>query len=318
MKKTNISEELLLYTDVLPVNVQIVTIGGIDKKHDKSFKNILSEVDEMSKFLSQYLGWEVKKEDLEKYKNSFITKQYKNKESDTIYKHKNKEIYYLIEHQSTIDVRMPNRMLSYYEELIEDIYKNKKMKKINPVIVPIVIYTGSKGWKVPTNFSSTQKCEERYKKYLINLEYELIDISNYTKQQLLEKDTKFSSMMLIEKYDTSEQIKNVLIELINLAKNQERIDWIKEVLTTFLKGTLERNDEEIIWKIIEEKEKNNMDEEWIARVKRNNKRIKEGLINKGKLETLKEMVKNMLKYNETDEKIMNYTKIEKSELEKIK
>lgn len=267
MKKTNISEELLLYTDVLPVNVQIVTIGGIDKKHDKSFKNILSEVDEMSKFLSQYLGWEVKKEDLEKYKNSFITKQYKNKESDTIYKHKNKEIYYLIEHQSTIDVRMPNRMLSYYEELIEDIYK---------------------------------------------------DISNYTKQQLLEKDTKFSSMMLIEKYDTSEQIKNVLIELINLAKNQERIDWIKEVLTTFLKGTLERNDEEIIWKIIEEKEKNNMDEEWIARVKRNNKRIKEGLINKGKLETLKEMVKNMLKYNETDEKIMNYTKIEKSELEKIK
>lgn len=61
-----------------------------------------------------------------------------------------------------------------------------------------------------------------------------------------------------------------------------------------------------------------MDEEWMERVKRNNKKIKEGLMNKGKIELLKEMIKNMLTYNETDEKIMNYTEIEKSELEKIK
>lgn len=75
MEKTNISEELLLYTDVLPINVQIVSIGGVDKKHDKAFKNILSEVSEMAKFLSQYLGLEVEEENLEKYKNSFITRE---------------------------------------------------------------------------------------------------------------------------------------------------------------------------------------------------------------------------------------------------
>ena len=69
---------------------------AVDKKHDKTFKNILSDIKEMSKFLSQYLNLEVNEEDLEKYKNSFITSTYKSKESDMIYKQKDKEIYYLI------------------------------------------------------------------------------------------------------------------------------------------------------------------------------------------------------------------------------
>ena len=39
------------------------------------------------------------------------------------------------------------------------------MKGINnPLIVPIVIYTGTKKWTVSENFSDTQKVEERYKK----------------------------------------------------------------------------------------------------------------------------------------------------------
>lgn len=69
-----------------------------------------------------------------------------------------------------------------------------------------------------------------------------------------------------------------------------------------------------------------MDDEWIERVKRNNAKIKNDLINQGKeegkkegiKETIKAMIKSMLSYNETDEKIINYTKVSKKELEKIK
>ena len=281
----------------------------------------------MSKFLSQYLNLEVNEEDLEKYKNSFITSTYKSKESDMIYKQKDKEIYYLIEHQSTVDKEMPNRILGYSEALIEEIHRGNSLKKEeNPIIVPIVIYTGFQEWTVKTNFSNTQKGEAKYKKYLISFEYELIDISKYNKEELIEKDTKLSSMMLIEKFETSEDIKNILIDLINKAKDQERIKWIKDIVTYILSNVLEKEDISDVLKIIEKKENNSMDDEWIERVKRNNSKIKNDLINQGKeegkkegiKETIKAMIKSMLSYNETDEKIINYTKVSKKELEKIK
>lgn len=281
----------------------------------------------MSKFLSQYLNLEVNEEDLEKYKNSFITSTYKSKESDMIYKQKDKEIYYLIEHQSTVDKEMPNRILGYSEALIEEIHRGNSLKKEeNPIIVPIVIYTGFQEWTVKTNFSNTQKGEAKYKKYLISFEYELIDISKYNKEELIEKDTKLSSMMLIEKFETSEDIKNILIDLINKAKDQERIKWIKDIVTYILSNVLEKEDISDVLKIIEKKENNSMDDEWIERVKRNNAKIKNDLINQGKeegkkegiKETIKAMIKSMLNYNETDEKIINYTKVSKKELEKIK
>ncbi len=327
IEKNDISEEeLLLYKDILPKNlpkIKIVSIGGVDKKHDKTFKNILSDIKEMSKFLSQYLNLEVNEEDLEKYKNSFITSTYKSKESDMIYKQKDKEIYYLIEHQSTVDKEMPNRILGYSEALIEEIHRGNSLKKEeNPIIVPIVIYTGFQEWTVKTNFSNTQKGEAKYKKYLISFEYELIDISKYNKEELIEKDTKLSSMMLIEKFETSEDIKNILIDLINKAKDQERIKWIKDIVTYILSNVLEKEDISDVLKIIEKKENNSMDDEWIERVKRNNAKIKNDLINQGKKEgikeTIKAMIKSMLNYNETDEKIINYTKVSKKELEKIK
>ena len=331
IEKNDISkEELLLYKDILPKNlpkIKIVSIGGVDKKHDKTFKNILSDIKEMSKFLSQYLNLEVNEEDLEKYKNSFITSTYKSKESDMIYKQKDKEIYYLIEHQSTVDKEMPNRILGYSEALIEEIHRGNSLKKEeNPIIVPIVIYTGFQEWTVKTNFSNTQKGEAKYKKYLISFEYELIDISKYNKEELIEKDTKLSSMMLIEKFETSEDIKNILIDLINKAKDQERIKWIKDIVTYILSNVLEKEDISDVLKIIEKKENNSMDDEWIERVKRNNAKIKNDLINQGKeegkkegiKETIKAMIKSMLSYNETDEKIINYTKVSKKELEKIK
>ena len=40
----------------------------------------------MTKFLKQYVGMEVKEEELEKSKDSFITKNFKKRESDIIYK----------------------------------------------------------------------------------------------------------------------------------------------------------------------------------------------------------------------------------------
>ena len=274
-------EDLLLYKDIFGVrNINVVSIGGVDKKHDKIFKKILSDEREMSIFLGDFLKLDVKENELEKYKNSFITERYKSKESDIIYKQKGKNIYYLIEHQSKVDKEMPNRILKYCDELLEEIKKSKKNKTgKNPIIVPIVLYTGKQDWETAINFSETQiPVEKGYEDYLIDLKYKLIDIKNYDKEELRKRDTKMGIMMLMEKQGNGKEIKNSIIDILLETKDQERIEWIKEITLYILAYVLKPEEREEILDLIENKEESDM-EEWIERVKRNDaleeKRLRE-------------------------------------------
>ena len=312
-----------MYKDFFSANLdttKIVAIDSIDKKHDKIFKNILSDVKEMQKFLKDFLEMEVDAENLEKYKNSFITSNFKNKESDIIYKQKDKQIYYLIEHQSSLDSNMPTRILNYCVELMREVQKDfKKKKNINPIIVPIVIYTETKKWKIPTNFSDTQKVEEKYKEYTINLKYKLIDINKYNKEELIKINTKLSSMLLIEKYQTPQEIRNILLELNSINNNKKRKMWLLDVINYILADTLKEEKQEIIKLILGGED--DMDE-WLERVKRNDEKQRKGLIKQAKRnmekKIMNQLIINMLKYQVTDEKIIQYTGINQEQLEKIK
>ena len=308
-----------MYKDFFSENLdieKIVAKDSIDKKHDKIFKSILSDVKEMQRFLKDFLEMEVNVENLEKYKNSFITSNYKNKESDIIYKQKDKQIYYLIEHQSSLDLNMPMRILNYCVELMREVQKDyNKQKNMNPVIVPIVIYTGTKNWKIPINFSDTQKVEGKYKEYTINLKYKLIDLNKYNKEELIKINTKLSSMLLIEKYQTSQEIRNILLKLNSINNNKDRKMWLLDVINYILADTLKEEKQEIIKLILGGEDDM---EEWLERVKRNDERIKRRIVRKALERTLIQYIRNMLNNKETDEKIMRYTNINQEELDRIK
>lgn len=218
MKENSILyEDLLLYKDILQLNdVKIVSMGGVDKKNDKIFKKILSDETEMAVFLCQFLKLKIKPNELEKYKNSFITQKYKSKESDIVYKHKNKNVYYLLEQQSKIDKNMPRRILRYCDELIEEIKEERKMKLYeNPIIVPIVLYTGKKDWKIALNFADTQIHKEKeYEDYLIDVKYKLIDSKKYSEEELKENNSRIGIMMLMENQKDSRTLKKSIIDII--------------------------------------------------------------------------------------------------------
>ena len=154
-----------------------------DKPHDKLIKNILKDKKELANLVNQFLKPRqiLKSENLQKYTNSYITKKYKSKEADIVYKMKDKKMYFLIEHQSTIDYNMPYRILNYCIDIIQEWTKEKRSKKIAkyPIIVPIVIYTGEQRWKVPLNYKEQQIKITTYEKYRIDLAYNLIDVDNY-------------------------------------------------------------------------------------------------------------------------------------------
>lgn len=247
---------------------------------------------------------------LEMYNGEFINNKYERRISDIIYKENGKEIYYLIEHQSKVDINMPQRILDYCMELMREVKKNLNLKDAtNPLIVPIVIYTGTNKWTVSENFSDTQKVEEKYKKYAINLKYKLIDINKYSKEDLTNKNTKMTSMMALEKCKDKEGLKNMIIELWKRA-NAVRRGWLENLIKYAFPEILD--DEEILI-LMRGREKLPM-EDLIERIKANEKKKEKALIKK----TIRTIIRNMLKENLDEDTIIKFTNAKRKEIEKIR
>lgn len=83
----------------------------------------------MSDFLKHFLNLDVESKMLEEQKTNFINEYFVKRESDIIYKIKDNNIYFLIEHQSTSDRNMPERILTYSLEIIRGMRKIKMKKQ---------------------------------------------------------------------------------------------------------------------------------------------------------------------------------------------
>lgn len=153
----------------------------------------------------------------------------------------------------------------------------------------------------------------------------LIDINKYTKNDLIRKNTKMSSMLLIEKCKTKEELIDILMSLIVLIEDQERIEWLEKNVEYVIPDVLGEDKEEIL-KILKGKEKEEMNDEWFETIKRNEAK-KENELKKqgrkegrkqGKKETILEIIKNMLTLNQDAQTIMKFTKAKKSDIEEVK
>lgn len=288
----------------------------LNQRHDRTFKEVLKHKKEMSKFLKNFIGLEVDINKLQIYNNEFINNKYEKRISDIIYKEKDKEIYYLIEHQSKVDINMPNRILEYCMELMREVKKNSR-EGTNPLIVPIVIYTGANEWTVSENFSDTQKVEKKYKKYAINLKYKLIDINKYSKEELTNKNTKITSMMLLEKCKDDEETRNLIMQLWGDA-DKERREWLAN-LVKFVFSQMSKD--EVILKLMNEKERTSM-EDWIERMKENRRKedikLRKKAIKEGRAEAIALIIKNMLKENQDENTIIKFTNAKREDIEEVR
>lgn len=225
--------------------------------HDKLIKNILKDEKEAEKLINQFLNpkEEVKAEELIRYTNSYIAKKYKAKEADLVYKMKNKEIFFLIEHQSTIDNGVPYRILNYCIDIMQEWCRNKRIEKIHgyPIIVPIVIYTGEQKWKIPRNFKEKKISNYVFERYKINVEYNLIDINKLTKQFLLEKNTMFGYIMSIEKSESKQELIESLNNIIKTTRDKEKLNELTNIVRYLLDDLLEDEVKEQILEKIKSK-----------------------------------------------------------------
>lgn len=295
-------------------------LNSAEKKysHDKLVKNILQNKKEVTEFINQFIEprEEVKEENLIRYTNSYITKKYKSKEADLVYKLKNQEVFFLIEHQSTIDNSMPYRMLNYCLDIMREWSRNRKIKRNTryPIIVPIVIYTGNQKWKFSKNFKEKQIGNYVFERYKIDLEYNFVDINKISKQILLEKDTMFGYAMFLEKAENTEELIENLDIIIKSSKDSGNLEELTNIISYLLNDVLEeKTQQELLEKIdrkVGEKNMSTLYDRLVAEGRRD--------IQRGKKESQREIAKNMLNLDLDDQIILETTKIEKEELEKLK
>ena len=297
----------------------------IDKEHDKIIKRVFQSKKETARFISKVIGSKIKPSDLIVSQNSFVTSELRYREADIVYKIRNKNVVILIEHQTRVDYRMAYRILNYQIEIMRaNEVENPKKEDKECLVIPIVLYTGKEKWTAKNYIKEIQ--ERLYEEKIIKrgeIElgtlgyYTIVDVNNYTKEELLEKEGILSKIMLIEKERNTKDLIRTMFEIkekIEEEKNKEIVYTTMEIALNKKFGT--KVARKIMEKIIG-KESGDMlaVEEMILE---ENKMLRDEGRKIGISEGIIRVAKEMLRNGVNDKYVEKYTHLSKEKIEKIK
>lgn len=220
--------------------------------HDKSYKDLYSKKEIAVDLFKSLVDKEWTKylipENLTLVNKSYITADYEELESDIVYKANlnNTEVYFyiLLEFQSTVDYRMPLRLLFYMCEILREHAVNARHKKYDknikiPAVIPIVLYNGEEKWVVPKEFRKMIYNEELFGSNILNFTYDVFDISNdekFNKENLvISKNVTSAIFLLDQKVDALEfleRIKVIALYFNSLSESEFKAikNWIKNTV----------------------------------------------------------------------------------------
>ena len=212
------------------------------RQRDKGFKVLFEVKSQFIQLVKTFVkgDWvnELNEENIELADKEFTTSLLIEKRADVIYKIKLKkqEIYFfLLEIQNTVDKIMPLRLMEYMIEIYRKYMKKEKL----PAVIPCVLYTGKKEWKVG-QLKSLFKVRKELKKYMPNFEYILIDVNNYTDEELTNTANLISSVFFLTKSKNPSEVASRIKELVETASKltiEEQKALSKWAKTIFIKNT---------------------------------------------------------------------------------
>ena len=202
-------------------------------KHDKLFRKILNNKREIVKLINKYVmpKEKIKEEEIEKYDTKYITIRFEERQADVVYKMKNKEVYFLVEHQTKVDKIMAYRILEYSIEIMRTrlikMLQEKREGKI-PRIIPIVIYTGQREWTAKRTVEEIQVEYEHLKGIDVITGYNLVDIRD--EKEAIEEGTAVARMSVIERKEDTEEIIGAIKRMSKYIKEkEERKEFAREI-----------------------------------------------------------------------------------------
>ena len=272
----------------------------INHPHDKAMRAILSNKKEAANIINISLGLDgtrrVKPNEIVEYKTDFVTKDYFNREIDIIYKDlTQKNLFYIIEHQTKIDYQMQIRLIEYYTEVMRNTYTNKeKGKKYKiPTIIPIILYGGNKKWNAKNYMDKSQIPGREIVPMNIG-EYVVLDANDYTIEKLKNTPGATLRLLLLEKSKTIQEATNKVEEIAKEQLEPETKSAIIQYINFFIEG---KYGEEVARSMIEKlninyKEEKSMLSDVLDQIEERGR--KEG-IKEGRTEGLQESKRKMIK-----------------------
>lgn len=219
--------------------------------HDKSYKDLFSNKETflnlIQNFVNNTWGSQLTKDNLTLINKSYILSDYEEQESDIVYKanfNGNDVFFYvLLEFQSSVDFRMPIRLLLYMIEIWREILKNTKLNEFRrksfrlPAIVPIVLYNGKKKWTSSKELKDVISNSKIFGENILNFKYEFIDINSYDKEELYNKQDISSAIFLldqnIDRIEFYDRLKGIIIQF-NKLSGEEKMQlkhWLVNINT---------------------------------------------------------------------------------------
>lgn len=229
-------------------------------QHDKIFREVLEDKREVASLINKVLKLENKKEalledDLERCNGKFVSNSFNYTEADMVYRKKGEDIFFLIEHQSTVDYSMPYRILMYCLEILKraiDVTQISKKDYKIPMVYPIVIYTGKRKWNIEQCVEEKQQkipgCEP-----LRFYEYEIVDMNDYSEQQLLSDKSFLSKLMLLEKAHTNEKMMESFRKILQEELTEKNKDLLRRIILYILREEIGKEQKEQLLKGLEGK-----------------------------------------------------------------
>lgn len=297
--------------------------SNIHNIHDTLYRDLLNDEKEMCLFLKNFIDYDFSYDEINKYNRDFVTTEFKNRYADIVYKLKNAPIYILIEHQSYIDNSISYRIFEYYSEILRDTINKDKLHRKNykiPLVIPIVFYTGNKNWDLIPNVKEKQYYSN-FKDGHLDINYNFIDINDYSIDNLLQMNSYIAYIMAIDKCKSVNQLFDIINRLSSILDTSKRKEHLKRVIQYVLSVRFDETTTDKLLNKFNERNDVNMKYVWDY-IREDEKRIAKKLLiqgnTQGKREGKLEIIKNMLKNGETIEKIKLYSGISKKEIEKIR
>lgn len=172
---------------------------------------ILKNIEDLQDFLNEFVWADepIKQNDITYYNANQTTQENQimyydenenfeksNYENMITCKIKSKEIFVIIKELREIDLNIIYKMLEYSLKIIKGYEQNMLQNVRNPIVIPIVIYTGNKKWNT-NNYQLKQKINYiEFKSNSINFAYNLIKINELGNSEFKKMKSKVAKKML--------------------------------------------------------------------------------------------------------------------------
>ena len=230
------------------------------KMKDSSAKLIFGDPVLCAQFLDGYVDVpmlkNVKPEDIEDVSNRYVHMFTEERNSDVVKRIHVKDedgqempfyLISLIEHKNQIDYNVTMQILRYMVYIWEEYEKEMEKKHPGitrtkkfcyPPVLPVIFYDGTKNWTAATRLSQRIFLSDTLIKYIPDFDCILVQLKDYSNEELMKRKNELSIVMLIEKMQSAADFK-VLEEEVDAEYMQEAVAHSPEYLLDIMSQVVE-------------------------------------------------------------------------------